>query len=129
MIKTLFTALNMVAALHCYKRQKYQRAKNYADRALRTTNQNDAVVLAFAATLSILNRRSDIAREYFIDSLIVAKNGYHGDDLGYIENYCNYYVCLIDGKTNCDKLRERSIVLAVSQKVSNWLQFPVERID
>ncbi len=65
---------------------------------------------ALDATLDILLRDSDSALKKF-RTISDRLAGAVGDDLQYIREYSNFYICIMEKRVNCEAVRQKAIRL------------------
>lgn len=122
MIKRLQAAAYFSLALKYYRNDNIEESRKYIEKHLLFTKTTSATALAFRATLMLLDRDMSSANATFLNAIeLCTRNDSNSD---YVRSYCQYYLCLIDKDSDCDRLRRTALAVPASRRLKEWLVLP-----
>lgn len=123
MFRKTLSAYNISRAFRCYKLNEIKQARTYLNRYFARSHEDDAVAIAFDATLMLLEHDSPRAEKRFVEARSCVKALDESAAI-YVTEYCSYYECLINDGSHCDKHRMVAQGAGASNKIKRWLNFP-----
>ena len=126
MFRRLKSAFLWAAIIRHYERGNFEKARDLADEYRRLGN-NDPAFSAVHATIDIMNHDSESARAKF-ESLSSSLATDDNENSKYVRLYSDYYLCLIDKRTDCDALRVAARQTRASRLLKSWLPLPKEPV-
>lgn len=125
MIRRLRAAIIWSRILARVRRGDYRQAQELSWKYA-SLGQRDAVFLAVAATIDVLNFDSLAAREKFLEAS-AASVGKSQQDC-YLRLYCQYYICIINKEENCENLRAEALSYDIPPLLRRWLPLPQNQV-
>jgi len=126
MVIKLKSAIYLVRSFREYQKGDLAASRLSLDKHFSFCERRSATTLAFSATLYLLERDMNSAKECFSEAVASLKQK-HNADAKYVNLYCQYYLALIDDNTECDHLR-RAALATSSKSMKRWLPLPDQPI-
>jgi hypothetical protein len=122
MIKKLQAAAYFSLALKYYRNDNIEKSRRYIEKHILLSKTRRATALAFRATLMLLDRDMHSSKDNFLTAIeLCTRNDSNSD---YVRSYCQYYLCLIDKDSDCDRLRRTALAVPASRRLKEWLVLP-----
>ena len=122
MIRRIRSSVYLALAFKAYRNDDIDNSYLYTEKSILLSSKASATALAFRATLKLLKKEMSSAK---VDFECAAKNILgNGPDANYVELYCQYYLCLIGDKADCDQLRIAALAIPASKSLKEWLSLP-----
>ena len=123
MLIKLKSAIYLARSFREYRKDDLALSRLFLDKHFSLCEHRSATALAFSATLYVLERDMNSAKEFFSEA-VVSLERKRSEDAKYVNLYCQYYLAIIDDNTGCDHLRKAALALPSSKSMKRWLSLP-----